>query len=113
MTKTSPDPDYSGDAVLRRLYPWAYGQGLRPDVVDRLLRGTWTAGDYRQYLRTDYWKAKAAEKKLANRMCQICFRAIAQQIHHPPGLYGKILFREEVGHLLSVCARCHRKLPRK
>lgn len=66
---------------------------------------------YSSYLATTHWKEKRAYKLLKYPACQICGSEKGIHVHHKyyKDREGKsILFREEMGDLLTLCSSCHK-----
>lgn len=62
---------------------------------------------YRQYLQTDYWKAKRKGILTRDkRRCRDCGAKKRLQVHHKT--YAALRGRESDCDLITVCAECHR-----
>lgn len=66
---------------------------------------------YEQYLQTEHWKSKRAEKLAKNPDCQICESKNGIHVHHKyykDKLGNSLLFREPITALITLCSSCHR-----
>ena len=67
---------------------------------------------YREYIRSEEWKSKAAERIALDQMCVMCHRPLDKirkvQVHH--------ITYERLGHeniytdLCTLCGSCHAKI---
>jgi len=63
---------------------------------------------YKTYLKSDKWRKKRLARLWSdNFKCQRCKRSRATQVHHKT--YARI-YNELQTDLMSVCAKCHRKI---
>lgn len=65
--------------------------------------------DYRQYLTTETWAKKRAERlAIDGGVCQACLVQPATEVHHLN--YFNIGHEDPLTDLVSVCHPCHRKI---
>lgn len=79
-----------------------------PDKRDKRLKRLGFAS-YRDYLRSDLWKAIRVAKLELTPRCEICDSSRATQVHHLRYTYSCLKGKNPVP-LVSACPECHKRL---
>ena len=82
-------------------------RGGREVICDGCRRSgrQWTKATYKEYLKTDHWKAmKLKALKRAGNKCQVCASTIRLDVHHND--YGR-LGGELMTDMVVLCRSCH------